>query len=381
MTGEDLIAGAARIAASASVGADDAERLRTMPRDLVERIRAEGLFRMAMPADLGGLEVDPITIVTAIETVARADGSAGWTVLIGNSTAFFAWLEPSAAKEMLGESTDVVSTSMFAPLGRARRNRDDLVVDGRWPFNSGCIHADWYQVGVVVMDGDQPAARPDGAPDLRFAYFPAGMAEIHDTWHSTGLRGTGSHDIEVRELRIPAEHSAAPMLDPARQDGPLWQLGFFPLLSVLMSGFPLGVARRALDELTQLAPTKRRGASRSTIAEDPRVQFDVGRAEAALQSAKTFVHHTIEDAWTTIDTGAPATPAQLGRLTLAGQQAMNAALTAVDIAFGYAGAGIVYAGHPSNGASATSTPPTNTSPSVARPSAPMPGAASTSKRT
>lgn len=346
MTGADLDAGAARIAACAMSGADEAEQLRTMPRDLVERIRAEGMFRMAMPATLGGLEMDPMAIVAAIETVSRADGSAGWTVLIGNSTAFFAWLEPHAANEMLGEATNVASTSMFAPLGRARRDGDDLVIDGRWPFNSGCIHADWHQVGVVVVDGDHPATRHDGSPDLRFAYFPAGAAEIHDTWHSTGLRSTGSHDIEVRDLRIPAEHSAAPMLDPARQDGPLWQLGFFPLLSVLMSGFPLGVARRALDELTQLAPTKRRGASQTTIAEDPRVQYDVGRAEAMLQSAKTFVHHTLEDAWATIDTGAAATPDQLGRIMLAGQQAMHAAVTAVDIAFGYAGAGVVYAGHP-----------------------------------
>lgn len=346
MASEEFVAGAARVAAHARAGADEAEQLRTMPPDLVEQTRAAGLFRMAMPASLGGLELDPISIVTAIETVAQGDGSAGWTVLIGNSTAFFAWLEPHAAKEMLGESTDVASTSMFAPVGRARRDGDELVIDGRWPFNSGCIHADWYQTAVVVMDGDHPAARADGTPDIRFAYFPARAAAIHDTWHSTGLRGTGSHDIEVRQLRIPAEQSAAPMLDSARHKGPLWQLGFFPLLSVLMSGFPLGVGRRALDELTKLAPTKRRGGSQSTIAEDPRVQFDVGRAEAALQSAKTFVHHTLGDAWTTIETGAPATAAQLGRITLAGQQAMHAAITAVDIAFGYAGAGAVYAGHP-----------------------------------
>ena len=175
---------------------------------------------MAMPASLGGLEMNPIAIVHR-----DRDGRPGrrlrrWTVLIGNSTAFFAWLDPHAAKEMLGASTDVASTSMFAPLGRARRDGDDLVIDGRWPFNSGCVHADWYQTGVVVMDGDQPAERPDGTPDLRFAYFPATSAEIHDTWHATGLRGTGSHDIEVRQLRIPTEHSAAPCSIPHARTGP-----------------------------------------------------------------------------------------------------------------------------------------------------------------
>ena len=228
MTGEDLAAGATRVAALASVCADEAEQLRTMPRELVDRVRAEGLFRMAMPAALGGLEVDPMAIVTVIETVARADGSAGWTVLIGNSTAFFAWLDPHAAKDMLGESTDVASTSMFAPRGRARRDGDDLVIDGRWPFNSGCIHADWYQVGVVVMDGDQPAARPDGTPDLRFAFFPAGAAEIHDTWHATGLRGTGSHDIEVRGLRIPPNTPQHPCSTPHARTGRSGSSGSFP---------------------------------------------------------------------------------------------------------------------------------------------------------
>lgn len=84
-------------------------------------------------------------------------------------------------------------------------------------------------------------------------------------------------------LRIPEAHTAAPMLDPATQTRGLWELGFFPLLAVLMSGFPLGVARRALDELTALAPTKRRGSSPTTIAEDTRVQYDLGRRSGSAK--------------------------------------------------------------------------------------------------
>src|SRR3954471_16496585 len=137
--------------AEVRASADESEALRTMPSHLVEATKAAGLFRMAMPASLGGLELDPITIVESIEAVSRADASAGWTTLIGNSTAFFAWLEPAAAKDMLGGHRDVVSTSMFAPMGQARRDGGDLVIEGRWPFNSGCVHADWYQTAIVVM--------------------------------------------------------------------------------------------------------------------------------------------------------------------------------------------------------------------------------------
>ena len=326
--------------------ADEAEALRTMPPDLVVTAKAAGLFRMAMPASLGGLELEPVAIMNVIEELSCADGSAGWTVLIGNSTAFFAWLDQHVAAAMLGNSTDIVSTSMFAPLGRAQVDGNDLVIDGRWPFNSGCMHADWCQVGVIVMDGDHPRLRSDGRADMRFAFFDRDRAEIVDTWHSMGLRATGSHDLVVHGLSIPAEHTAAPMLDRAVQDGPLGQFGFFPLLSVLMSGFPLGVARRALDEFAHLAPNKRRGASANTVADDPHVQYEIGRAEAMLQSARALAIDALGDAWNTATTGSPLAPQQESRIGLASQYAMYAAVAAVDLAFTTAGAGAVYTGHP-----------------------------------
>ncbi len=326
--------------------ADEGEALRTMPAHLVDATRAAGLFRMAMPAALGGLELDPVTIVESIEAIAHADGSAGWTTLIGNSTAFFAWLDPVAARDMLSATTDVASTSMFAPMGRARRDGRDLVVDGRWPFNSGCVHADWYQAAVVVVRDGAPEVRADGRPDVRFAMFPRDGAAVIDTWHSLGLRGTGSHDIEVRGLRVPIDHTAAPMLDDPAGDGPLSQLGFFPLLTVLMGGFPLGVARRALDELADLAPSKRRGTSPQPIADDPRAQHDIGRADASLQAARTFLLDTLDGAWATVTSGASLTGEQVMRIALAGQQSMDAAVAAVDLAFHLAGADAVYTNHP-----------------------------------
>src|SRR4051812_15841841 len=326
--------------------ADESEALRTMPSHLVEATKAAGLFRMAMPASLGGLELDPITIVESIEALSRADASAGWTTLIGNSTAFFAWLDPAVASDMLGGNCDVVSTSMFAPMGHARRDGGDLVIEGRWPFNSGCVHADWYQTAVVVMNDGRPEVRADGRPDVRFAMFPRDGASIIDTWHSLGLRGTGSHDIEVHDLRIPIEHTAAPMLDAPAGGGPLSRLGFFPLLTVLMSGFPLGVARRALDELTLVAPTKRRGTSPVAIADDSKVQYDIGRADAALQAARVFLLDAVDVAWATVTSGAALSSDQVTRIALAGQQTMNVAVTAVDMAFGSAGASAVYTSHP-----------------------------------
>src|SRR6266536_4162183 len=98
--------------------AEETERLGTLPSDLVEDARRAGLFRLAMPGALGGLELEPATIVEVLEELSRADGSAGWTITLGNSTAFLAWLDPAAARDLLGDRTDVIAAGAFAPKGR-----------------------------------------------------------------------------------------------------------------------------------------------------------------------------------------------------------------------------------------------------------------------
>ena len=241
-----------------SARAAEAETARTMPGDLVAAARRAGLFRIAVPRTLGGLELDPVSVIEIVEEISRADGSAGWSVLIGNGTAFFAWLEPDVVAEMFDGTHDVVSTGVFGPNGRAVRRDDALELSGRWAFNSGCVHADWYITGCMVMHGDEPARRSDGRDDWRFAYYRREQAEVIDTWRASGLRGTGSHDVEVHNLLLPVEHTAMPFYDPPRHESPLLALGFSEFTAVLLSGFPLGVARRALDELIALAPTKRR---------------------------------------------------------------------------------------------------------------------------
>ena len=249
-----------------------ASNLRTMPAELVARVRQAGLFRIAVPRSLGGLECDPVTVIEVIEEISRADGSAGWTVAIGNSVAFFAWLEPLVVTEMLGGDRDIVSTGVFAPMGRAVRDGGDFVLTGRWPFNSGCMHADWFQTGFFVMDGDRPAVRPDGNLDWRFAFYRREQAEIIDTWHTLGLRGTGSHDVAVHALRIPESHTAMPFYDPPRHESALLALGFSEFTAAILSGIPLGIqrssARRAGSARAHEAPPEpgdddRRGCARA----------------------------------------------------------------------------------------------------------------------
>jgi len=317
--------------------AGEGERLRTMPADLVARARAAGLFRLNLPRSLGGFELDPAATVEILEELSRADGSAGWTIAIGNSTAFFAWLDPAVARELIGDRPDFVSTSMWAPLGRvAPGPPDGFTVTGRWPFNSGCPHADWLQVGVMV----------DEAPVWRFAFVPARSATLEDTWDALGLCGTGSHHLTLTGVRVPREQVAAPFFGPARHDGPLWRLPLVTLAAPFLAAVPLGVARRALDEFAALAVSKIRGPAAHSVAHDAVTQHQLARAEGALGAARSFLFATIADVWDTACRGDEPSLPQRAQVLLAANQAVRAGTEAVDRVFRLAGAEAVFAGHP-----------------------------------
>jgi alkylation response protein AidB-like acyl-CoA dehydrogenase len=324
----------------------ESERAGTMPSDLVARAREAGLFRLNLPRSLGGLEADPLTTTEVIERLCRADGSAGWTIIIGNSTAFFAWLDPHVARRLLAETPDPISAAMFGPHGSAIRDGRSFVVDGRWPFVSGCPHADWLQLGVLTLDRDHPTMLPGGRPDWRFAFARADDVEVIGTWDAAGLRATGSHDVEARRLRVPDEQVPAPLFDPPCHDGPLWRVPFFTQVGIAFMGFPLGVGRRALDELVAVAATKTRPAATEPIAHDEHLQVELARADSALLAARAFAHDAIGDVWTTACTGDSPDLHQRARVMLAAHQAMAAATAAADTALRLVGASAVYSAHP-----------------------------------
>ncbi|MGD1240797.1 acyl-CoA dehydrogenase family protein [Mycobacterium seoulense] len=328
--------------------AAEAETLGALPIDLVERMRAAGVFRALQPRSLGGFEVAPIAFVEMIEELARADGSVGWLAAIGaGAPAFTAWLEPAVAAALFGPDADFLAATVFAPTGRAVPDgRGHFVVDGRWPFASGCRHAEWMLGGMFVLDGDAPRMIAEQGPDWRLAFFPRADAEIVENWDVLGLRATGSNDVVGRDLDIAEEHTISPFFRSARHDGPLWRLPFFTLVGVGLVGVPLGIARRALDEFAELAVTKTRAGTFEPVAADPAAQVEFARAEAGLKSARAFVLDEAGALWETARAGDPPSLVQRAGFQLAAQQAMRAALQAVDAAFNLTGASAVHAGHP-----------------------------------
>ncbi|OBF73471.1 hypothetical protein A5750_14580 [Mycobacterium sp. 852002-51613_SCH5001154] len=349
--GDHPAAVAQALAPEISRRADDAEALGTLPLDLVERLREAGIFRALQPRSLGGFELPPIDFIRMIEELARADGSTGWVAAIGaGAPAFTAWLEPAVATALFGSESDFLAATVFAPTGRAVPDgRGRFGVDGRWPFASGCRHAEWMLAGMFVFegaDGRAPRMIADQGPDWRLGFFPRADAEIVDNWDVLGLRATGSNDVVARDLHIAEEHTISPFFASARQDGPLWRLPFFTLVGVGLVGVPLGIARRALDEFTDLATTKTRAGTFEPLAGDPAAQVEFARAEAGLRSARAFVLDEAGGLWETALAGDPPSLQQRAGFQLAAQQAMRAARQVVDATFGLTGAGAVHASHP-----------------------------------
>ena len=344
---DSVIRDAFALAPLLSENAREAEELRTMPSRVVEACAAAGMFKLALPRSLGGLECDPLTIIRVIEELSRADGSGGWTVFIGNTSSFTAWLEPEVARDILAANRDRAMAGLLMPNGAAVPDgRGGFIVSGRWPFNSGAPHAGWFCSGIMVMDGEQPRMVPPGRPDWRFAFFPASEATIIDTWHAAGLKGTGSHDISVDGIRIPEERTAAPLFAPARQDGPLYRMTLWSLLMTLIAGNPLGIARRAVDEFTEIAKRKSRSAEGTPLADDAAIQIDLAQAEASVQAARALVFDAFAGAWETLEAGRENTLEERTRMTMSVAQALLLCIRAVDVAFHRAGGGALYETNP-----------------------------------
>ncbi len=325
--------------------ADQIEQQRRLPVELVRKMAQHGLFRLCVPRALGGGEVDVATMARVIETASEADGSAGWCVMIGvTSSLLAAYLPLSNAAEIYG-SPDGVSAGVFAPLGKAVVADGGYRVSGRWAFASGCQHCDWLMGGCVVMEDGKPRLLPNGAPETRMMLFPAAAVQIHDTWHVSGLRGTGSHDISVDNLFVANERSASFITDSPRHAGTLYKFPVFGLLALGIAAVALGVARHAIDELCRLAGAKMPSGSRRKLAERPIIQTQVAQAEAQLRSARALLFNTVAEVT------AQAESAEIGiepraLLRLAATHATDSAVKAVDMMYTAGGGTSIYADSP-----------------------------------
>jgi alkylation response protein AidB-like acyl-CoA dehydrogenase len=307
--------------------APETDRLRRLPDPIAKGLVDTGIFRACVPARYGGAEAHLNELLDAVEGLAYHDGATAWCAMIGATTGLTAgFLPPEFAEQIYGDPTSV--TGGYAlPAGTGRRVDGGLVVDGRWSWGSGTYHCTWIGGGCRVDDGTAP-----------FVFFERDQVDLLDTWHVVGLRGTGSTDYAVADAFVPEGRWVQLGRTPAVVDGPLYRFPFLGALALGVCAVGLGLARRAQDELVELAGGKRPAQSSRTLAERPVVQAQVARAEAARRAAAAFVREVVAEAWDAAATGDALTTEHARLLRLAATDATWRAADAVDLAY-HAGGG------------------------------------------
>src|SRR5579862_2683896 len=295
------------LAPSISARSAEIEAARRLPPDLLAQLTSAGCFRMFVPKNHGGLEIDVPASMEIIETVAAADGSAGWVVMIGCETPMLlALLSRERFDRLYADGPDVIIAGAFAPRGQAELVAGGYRVSGRWGFASGCQHSRWLFGNCVVTENGRPRAGAiPGAPEARAMMFAREQAQILDTWSVNGLRGTGSHDIAVENLAVPAEDSFDIFLGRPSIPGPAMAE---PLLyaALHIGAVAVGIAARAIAEIVALANTnKRRLYASSSLAEAPLFQYRLGHADAGLRAARNLLRSQAEAVWSSAIDGNP----------------------------------------------------------------------------
>jgi alkylation response protein AidB-like acyl-CoA dehydrogenase len=341
--GAALVETAASLRGAIREHAGEAEQARKLPSRLVELLRRARLFDLALPASFGGLEVDVVTLVRVLEELATADAATAWAVGIGAGTGIVsAHLPEATAREIFRPG--VPTCGPWAPLGRAVPVEGGLRVTGRWPFASGCTHSAW----VVGMshNAERTAFQAGwGAEDLLMPVFPIADVEIVDTWHVCGLRGTGSRDVAVHDVFVPADRVAAPFAGRRTQDGALYRFPVKAFLALTLAPIPLGVARRAIDELVAIAEGKTpvtQMATGTKLRERAVTQYEIGQAEARLRSARAWLYEATATLWDLVRSGAEPTARDASWVRLACAHATAEAVKAVEGAFSLGGGSAIY---------------------------------------
>jgi alkylation response protein AidB-like acyl-CoA dehydrogenase len=308
---------------------------RRLPDELVALLGESGLLRAGAPAEVRGLELPPGVALRCAEAVARGNASAGWCVSIAITSSLLVAYLPASSRDALFADGRGVAAGVWAPRGTARTVDGGVVVSGRWAFCSGINHADMMFAGCLVDDQRVPSVVALPKEDL----------EVLDTWHTLGLRGTGSHDSVADEVFVPADRVFS-LFDGPILDRPLYRFPVFGFFALSIGAAALGNARAAIDDLIDLACAKKGLGSTRTLAERPATQAVVSTAESSLSAARALYYEAIETAWQASQDGEGVSVEARNRLRLAATHAVRISADVVRDMYHLAGGSAIYDSSP-----------------------------------
>ena len=280
-----LVANATALIPLLRKSAPSAEKARRVPQESYDALSAAGIFKMTAPKAYGGVEADFQTQCDVLAEIARGCPSTSWVATIYSAMSWLVATFPDETQEEIYANRDPRIAGVFSPTGTAVPKDGGFVVNGRWPFNTGCHGATWTVLNVVV--GELPTCMIAKSADL----------EILDDWYATGMAATGSNTVIAKNVFVPARR-AMPLPDmleakyPVRHnsDNPYFNYPMAPVLTVNAAGTPIGTARGAMDAFLERLPG--RGITYTTYtnkSEAPVTHLQMAEASLKLDSSAAHV--------------------------------------------------------------------------------------------
>lgn len=323
----DWLAGADLLAGDIARHAAEHDAQESFVSDTFANLKAQGLFKALVPAELGGGGASVADVSRIIRRVGASCGSSALAFSMHShlvATAAWRWRHQNAPtdgllKRVAAEDLVLVSSGgsdWLRSEGTARKHGDGFLVNARKVFSSGCPAGNLLMTSAVY---DDPEAGPTV---LHFAVpFSAPGVSVLDTWHVLGMRGTGSHDVLLRDVFVPAA-----AISGRRPQGK-WHM-LFHIISMI--AFPLvysayvGVAEGARAKALEIARSR---------AGDAVLAARVGAMETALATAGL----ALDDMVRTAESAAPGpettSRVMIGR-TLAGRAAIETVEHAMEVVGG-----------------------------------------------
>lgn len=269
--------------------APKAEADRKIPDETVAKMQEAGLFRVLQPKRWGGYEMDPQVFFECQLAIAEGCMSTAWIYgVIAVHNWQIALFDLKAQEDVWKDDTSVLIASSYMPVGKVEPVEGGFKFSGRWAFSSGCEHCDWAFLGGVV-----PPTADNPNPDYRTFMVPKEDYEILDTWHTFGLKGTGSKDVVIKDAFVPEyrTHSSLdgflgtnPGIDS--KTVPLYQVPFGQIFPRAVSSASIGALQGAINFYKEVAAVRVGTNTGSKTAEDPHAQMAVAHAQALVDKLK-----------------------------------------------------------------------------------------------
>lgn len=319
------------------------EELRRLPAETEQDLHQTGIFRMLQPKRLGGGELDYVALIDVAEELARGDAAVAWNATnLGSHHWMLAMFDEAAQRTVWDENRDaLIASSFIFPCGRATRVDGGYSLSGRWPFSSGVDPSTWNMLAGTVQPTDDTQA-----PEPRIFLLPKSDYKIIDTWFTTGLKGTGSKDVELEDVFVP-EHMTLATKDiaggetpgSAANPGALYKVPVFALFPFVLSGCALGNAQACLEDFVERTRRRTSNYSQARLSDFQSVQIKISEAGARIDAARRIMRDICIEAMEDARVGRIPQLVEKTRYRRDGAYSVRLCTEAVDILFEASGAG------------------------------------------